>query len=101
MGIYTFDFDSYLERKLKRIQDDPDLSDRNKEIILRYIKESQLGKTIRRPDDPIEKRCFSPVRSGVSAVATRFRKPGCNLRNCDENWGSVSNSIETSLLSTV
>jgi integrase len=41
-------FEGQVERKAQRIKDDPDISKRNKELILRYIREAQIGKTIKK-----------------------------------------------------
>jgi integrase len=40
--------DKQLKTKIEKIKSDKDLSPRNKEIILKYIRDSQLGKTIRK-----------------------------------------------------
>lgn len=40
--------DKYFENKLRSIQTDEGLNEKNKEIILRYLKESELGKTIKK-----------------------------------------------------
>ncbi len=40
--------DVYFRNKLRKIRNDDELSARNKEIILRYLRESELGKTIRK-----------------------------------------------------
>ncbi len=44
----VYNFDKYLMSKMEKLENDPTLSKRNKEIILRYLKESQLGKTVRK-----------------------------------------------------
>lgn len=48
MTLYEPDIKKYYNRKLERIKNDKELSKRNREIILRYLKESALGKTIRK-----------------------------------------------------
>ncbi len=40
--------EKYYQNKLKKLQKDKGLSERNKEIILRYLRESELGKTIKK-----------------------------------------------------
>jgi len=40
--------DKYFENKLDIIREDNDLSSRNKDIILKYLKDSEIGKTIRK-----------------------------------------------------
>ncbi len=54
-----YKFDMYLQRKMERIRTDPELSEGNRELILRYLKESQLGKTVRKG----QKREIGPGRN--------------------------------------
>jgi hypothetical protein len=44
----SYDLDKYFENKIEKIRSDPDLSEKNKEIILRYLRESQLGRIVRK-----------------------------------------------------
>lgn len=48
MTKYTLDLEKRLQKKIDKIESDKSLSDRNKEIVLRYLRESALGKTIRK-----------------------------------------------------
>src|SRR3989338_4711417 len=43
-----YNHDKYLQCKIKRIREDPELSEHNKELILKYLNDSALGKTIRK-----------------------------------------------------
>ncbi len=40
--------EKFFQNKLKKLQTDKNLSEKNREIILRYLKESELGKTIKK-----------------------------------------------------
>ena len=49
----------YLARKLERIQNDPNISNHNRKIILKYLQDSTLGKTIKKG----QKKVIGPSRN--------------------------------------
>lgn len=59
MGKYEYDLETTADRKLIKIEQDKDLSDRNREIILNYLNDAIIGKTIRKG----QKKEVSPART--------------------------------------
>lgn len=48
MALNIHNQDKYFENKLKKVKQDKKLSEKNKELILRYLRDSSLGKTVRK-----------------------------------------------------